>query len=145
MLKKTITYTDYNGNPRTEDFYFNLTRAELMIMQASKVGGLENMMRKIVQDQNGPAIMDNFREIIHKAYGEKSPDGRQFLKKAPDGHDLADDFEQTEAYSELFMELVLDAEAAAKFMNSVLPADLVAAAKEAEANGESPITLLPTE
>ena len=80
MLKKTITYTDYNGVERTEDHYFNLSKAESMEMEMSTSGGLSEMIRKIVAAQDTPAIIKIFKEIILKAYGQKSPDGRQFIK-----------------------------------------------------------------
>ena len=117
MLKKTITYTDYNGSERTEDFYFNLSKAELMEMEMSTAGGLTEMIQKIVAAQNLPAIIKIFKELILKAYGEKSPDGRRFIKS----DELSTAFSQTEAYSQLFMELATDADAAAKFINGITP------------------------
>lgn len=80
MLKKTITYNDYNGNERTEDLYFNLSQAEVMEMEMSTTGGLAEMIQKIVAAQDAPAIIKIFKEIILKAYGEKSPDGKRFIK-----------------------------------------------------------------
>lgn len=132
MLKKTITYTDYNGNDRTEDFYFNLSKSELATMQMSVDGGLKERLELIVQKQNIPALIETFRDLIHRSYGEKSPDGRQFLKKDANGHDLATAFEQTEAYDQLFMELCYNAEAASKFVNGVLPKDLSEAVEKAQ-------------
>jgi hypothetical protein len=117
MLKKTITYTDFNGLERTEDFYFNLTKAEVAEMEMSTEGGLVQKLEKIIQTQDGKQIMAIFKDIILKAYGEKSPDGKRFVKN----QDLRDAFEQTEAYSELFMECATDAEAAASFMNAIVP------------------------
>ena len=129
MLKKTITYTDYNGTERTEDFYFNLTKAEIMEMELSTTGGLAEMIQKIVAAQDAPAIIKVFKDLVLKAYGEKSPDGKRFLKKDENGRPLADGFEQTEAYSILFMELATDADAAAKFVNGIVPADMAQAAQ----------------
>ena len=117
MLKKTITYTDYNGNERTEDFYFNLSKAEIMEMEMSTAGGLTEMIQKIVAAQDTPAIIKVFKEIILKAYGEKSPDGKRFIKS----EELSTAFSQTEAFSQLFMELATDADAAAKFVNGIIP------------------------
>ncbi|MCM1224003.1 MAG: hypothetical protein NC548_57080 [Lachnospiraceae bacterium] len=117
MLKKTITYTDYNGVERTEDHYFNLSKAESMEMEMSTSGGLSEMIRKIVAAQDMPAIIKIFKEIILKAYGQKSPDGRQFIKSP----ELSKAFSETEAYSQLFMELATDADAAAKFVNGIVP------------------------
>lgn len=121
MLKKTMTYTDYNGNERTEDFYFNLNKAELMEMELSTTGGLAEMIEKIVAAQDSAAIVKIFKDLLLKAYGVKSPDGKKFIKIDENGHRLADDFEQTEAYVDLFMELATDADAAAKFVNGVMP------------------------
>ena len=81
MLKKTITYRDYNDNERTEDFYFNLTKAELMEMEMSTTGGLAEMIQRIVSAQDAPAIIKIFKELVLTAYGQKSPDGKRFIKK----------------------------------------------------------------
>lgn len=120
MLKKTITYTDYNGVERTEDHYFNLTKAEIMEMEMSTSGGMAEMIQRIVSAQDAPAIIKIFKELILQAYGQKSPDGKRFIKNA----DLREEFAQTEAYSQLFMELATDADAAAKFINGIIPADV---------------------
>ena len=93
MLKKTITYKDYNGVERTEDFYFNLSKAEAMEMELSITGGLTEMIRKIVAAQDTPTIIATFKQIILKAYGEKSPDGRRFIKS----EELSKAFSETEA------------------------------------------------
>lgn len=120
MLKKTITYTDYNGVSRTEDFYFNLTKAEIMEMQLSANGGLDNMLRKIVASNDTPSIVKVFKEILLKAYGEKSDDGKRFVKN----DELSEAFSQTEAYSQLFIELSMDADAASEFIRGIIPGDL---------------------
>lgn len=116
MLKKTVTYTDYNGVERTEDFYFNLTKAEIMEMELTTSGGLAEMITKIVEAKDGPAIIKVFKDLVLKAYGEKSPDGRRFIKSV----EIADAFSQTEAYSQIFMELATDADAAAAFVNGII-------------------------
>lgn len=120
MLKKTINYTDYNGAQRTEDFYFNLTKAEIMEMELSTTGGLAGMIERVVASQDAPAIIKIFKELVLKAYGEKSPDGKRFVKS----EELSTAFSQTEAYSILFMELATDSDAAAKFVNGIIPADV---------------------
>lgn len=120
MLKKTITYTDYNGSERTEDFYFNLTKAEIMEMELSTTGGLAEMMQRIVAAQDTPALIKLFKDLILKAYGEKSPDGKRFIKS----EEIATAFSQTEAYSILFMTLATDDKAAAEFVNGIVPAEL---------------------
>jgi hypothetical protein len=117
MLKKTITFTDYDGNKRVEDFYFNLTKAEVSEMELSETGGLSNFLRKIVAERNNKKIIEMFKILILKAYGVKSDDGRRFVKN----QEVRDDFSQTEAYSELFMELAVNAEAAAAFVNGITP------------------------
>ena len=122
MLKKTVTYTDYNGTERKEDFYFNLSKAEVMEMEMSTSGGLAQMINKIIETQDSPAIIKIFKDLILKAYGEKSPDGKRFIKSP----ELSEAFAQTEAYSNLFMELATDADAAAKFVNGITPVEIPA-------------------
>lgn len=117
MLKRNIKYVDYDGNDRAEDFYFNLNKAEVIELQLGTVGGLTKTLEKIVQEKDTSRIIEYFKTIILKAYGEKSADGRRFIKS----QELRDAFEQTEAYSELFMELASDAKMAAEFINGVLP------------------------
>lgn len=119
MIKKTITYTDYNGTERTEDFYFNLTKAECQELNLSVSGGLEETIKSLINTRDGKQIVAIFKEFILKAYGQKSPDGRRFIKS----QELRDEFSQTEAYSDLFMELASDADKAAKFFNAVIPND----------------------
>lgn len=117
MLKKPITYTDYNGVERTEDFYFNLTKAELMEMELGVVGGMSTMLQKIVSSIEIDQIIAIFKDIILRAYGEKSPDGKRFIKS----EELATNFSQTEAYSELFIELASDTDKAINFINGIMP------------------------
>lgn len=117
MLKKTITYTDFNNVERSEDFYFNLTQAEVMEMEMSTVGGLSEMIQRIIAAQDTPSIIKVFKDLVLKSYGEKSPDGKRFIKTP----ELAEAFSQTEAYSVLFMELATDADSAAAFVNGIIP------------------------
>lgn len=117
MLKKTITYTDYNGVERTEDFYFNLSKAEVVEMELSTAGGLVETINRIINAQEMPSIIRAFKDLVLKAYGEKSPDGKRFIKS----EEIRTAFSQTEAYSTLFMELATDADAAADFVNGILP------------------------
>ena len=132
MLKKTITYTDYNGAERTEDFYFNLSKAEITEMEMGVKGGLTETITRIVAAQDSPPIIKIFKDLILKAYGVKSPDGKRFEKS----EELSTEFAQTEAYSNLFMELAFDANKAAEFINGIVPADLAKeAAKEAKKRG----------
>lgn len=117
MLKKTMTYTDYDGNQRTEDFYFNLSKAEVMEWELGTTGGMQKMIERIVAEQDTKRIVELFKEIILKAYGEKSADGKRFVKSK----EITESFAQTEAYSDLFMELSTDSEAAASFINGIVP------------------------
>ena len=120
MLKKTVTYVDYNGVERTEDFYFNLSKAEVTEMELSVEGGCSKMLEEIVKSNDNARILELFKEMVLKAYGEKSADGRRFVKSK----ELAEAFSQTEAYSEIFMELAMDEKAAAAFVNGIMPANL---------------------
>lgn len=130
MLKKTITYSDYNGNERTEAFYFNLTKAEVTEMEMSTAGGLAEMIEKIIAAQDAPSIIKIFKDLVLRAYGEKSPDGKRFIKS----DELSTAFSQTEAYSQLFMELATDADSAAKFVNGIVPGDVSKKVTVPEAN-----------
>lgn len=124
MLKKSITYTDYNGTERTETFYFNISKAELMEMELGTTGGYAEMLQRIVETQDAPSLIKIFKDLIFKAYGVKSSDGKRFIKS----QELSEEFAQTEAYTVLFMELATNAEAGAEFVNGILPQDLVAQA-----------------
>ena len=121
MLKKTIKYEDYNGVERNEDFYFNLTKAELFQMELGMEGGLEEHIMKIIKAQDLPTIINLFKKIILESYGEKSDDGKRFIKVTDDGINLANRFAQTEAFSQLYMELATDDNAAAEFMKGIMP------------------------
>ena len=117
MFKKTITYTDYNGTERTEDFFFNLTQSELIKMDFSAEGGLDAYIGKIIQAQNGKEIINVLERLIFMAYGEKSLDGKYFNKS----EELSKAFSHTEAYDILFVELATDDKAAAEFINQIIP------------------------
>lgn len=126
MLKRTITYTDYNGVERTEDFLFNLTKAEIMEMEVGTTGGFTDMLKRIVKSKDAPLIMKVFRDIVLKAYGEKSEDGRRLMKSK----EISEAFAQTEAYSILIMELYTEPEKAAAFVNGIVPAEVAEKAKD---------------
>jgi hypothetical protein len=121
MLKKTITYIDFNGDETSEDFYFHLSKAELVELEVSYKGGLQEAIKRIIDADDGKAIIAEFKKIILGSYGERSDDGRRFIKNQT----LRDEFESTEAYSTLFMELVTDADKAAEFVRGVIPKDLI--------------------
>lgn len=120
MIKKTIKYVDYDGNEREEDFYFNLTKAELMQMQLSKDGTMTEYLQRVISARDVPELASVFKKIILAAYGEKSLDGKYF-RKVVDGHKLAEDFEQTEAFNNFYMELATDDKAAIDFINALMP------------------------
>lgn len=117
MYKKTITYTDYNGVKREEDFYFHLNRAEIIEMESSVSGGYGEMLKQIIMSHDGPTIMKNFKVFILKSYGEKSLDGKHFMKS----EEISKNFECTEAYSVLFTELCMNPDKAIEFINNILP------------------------
>ena len=125
MLKKTITYTDFNGVERTEDFYFNLTKAEIAEMELEVPGGMTTMIERITKTQDTPSLIKVFKELILRSYGKKSDDGRRFIKNK----ELVEEFKDSEAYSELFMELATNAEAASAFVNGITP-EITEAAKK---------------
>ena len=129
MLVKTIPYIDYNGNDRTEDFYFNLSETEITEMELSIEGGFTDYIQRIVKAKDAPSLIKNFKEIVLKAYGEKSQDGRRFVKSP----EISEAFSQTEAFNKLFMELVMDDGAAADFINGIIPDSLREKAKEKQA------------
>ncbi len=119
MLKKTITYTDYNDSQRTDEFYFNLSKPELIRMQLGEKGGLDAQLQSVIKSQDGAQIMKFFEEIISTAYGIKSPDGREFTKS----EELSRAFLQSSAYEQLYEELMSDESKAADFINAIIPKD----------------------
>lgn len=119
MLKKTITYTDFDGNERTENIYFNLTKAELAEWELTTNGGMVQKLQAIAQSNDGPTITKAFKDIIRKSYGKKSDDGRTFMKS----DEIFKEFEATQAYSDLFVELVTDVDKATAFINAIMPND----------------------
>lgn len=121
MLKKGITFEDYDGNKRTEDHYFNLNKAEVIKwLTTSGEYTLDKVLERLATERNGKKIMEIFDGLIHLSYGRKSLDGRKFEKS----EEIWNDFYQTEAYSVLFTELVTDAKKAAEFVNQIIPKDL---------------------
>ena len=120
MLKKTIKFVDYNGVEREEDFYFNLSKAEISEMELEIPGGMSEMLKRITAAKDTPSLIKIFKDLILRSYGVKSDDGRRFIKS----DELKTDFSQTEAYSNLFMELATSAEAASAFINGIIPADI---------------------
>lgn len=118
MLKKTFEYVDYNGETKKKDYYFNLSKAEILEMELSAEGGLEEKIRRLMDEKDGKEIMKMFKEIILGSYGEKTIDGR--FTKSPE---ISKKFSETVAYSDLFVELCTDPDAAANFVNGIIPSD----------------------
>ncbi len=126
MYAKTIKYVDYNGNTREETFYFNLTKAEIIDLEWRTPGGLENYFKRIMETLDGQKLADTFKMLIQKSYGVKDPEGRRFIKN----EEVLKNFTETEAYSELYILLATDSDAAAEFVNGIFPKDIVEAAKK---------------
>ena len=121
MLKQTVKYTDFNGEEQEEDFYFNLTKAEIIELEMMREGGLSETLKKIVATQDGKGIITEFKNIILVSYGEKSDDGKRFIKS----QEVLDRFTSSEAYSEFFMMLLTEPDAAANFIKAVIPQAMV--------------------
>ena len=128
MLKKDITYEDFDGNKVTETFYFNLTKPELLELEASYKEGMENALKKMLAEEDKAALLAYFKKTILAAYGEKSADGKRFIKS----EELTTNFTQTNAYAELYMELLSDSESAALFITGIVPSDLAQAVNAEE-------------
>lgn len=121
MLKKTITYQDYLGTTRTEDYYFNLSSTELSDMQMSVEGGLNVMLDKMIKAKDNKEIYNTFVKIVLASYGEVSPDGKYFLKKDPEGHNLSDKFRQSLAYDAIMDEICQSEATIAEFCKGIVP------------------------
>jgi len=119
MYSKKITYTDWDGNTRTETFRFNLTQTELLEIETEVPGGLQNYLTEIGEKIDGKKIMEFVKMFIGKSYGEKDTDGKRFRK----GPEITKAFEETQAYDELFSELVLDADKLVEFIKAVSPSE----------------------
>lgn len=122
MIKKQITYTDYDGNERTESFWFALNQAELLEMNLEKNGGLSNMITRITETNDYAELSRIIKDLIRRSYGVKSDDGKRFVKSPA----MTEEFMQTEAYSEMFTELVTDAGATSEFIQGIIPQKLAA-------------------
>lgn len=139
MLKKTITYENFNGETVSEDFYFHLSKAELVELEMSHQGGLSEALKRIVAAEDSKSIVTEFKNIIMSSYGKRSDDGRRFIKNQA----LREEFESTEAYSALFMELVTDTDAAINFINGIVPAGLAEEAAEVVRTDKPALTSVP--
>lgn len=120
MLKRSIKYEDFNGNEVTEDFYFNISKPELIDLEVEHAEGFKEMIEKIIATNDRKGLIEQFKKIVLLAYGEKSDDGKRFVKNEW----IREGFSQTPAYETLFMELATNDEAAVEFLTGVLPRDL---------------------
>ncbi len=134
MVVKKIKYVDFNGVEREEEFMFNLTEAEITEMELTTDGGLSDSIKKIIAAQNTPQIIETFKMLLLKSYGEKSADGRRFIKS----EELSKEFTQTNAYSQLFMELAYDDNAAIAFINGIIPESMRERVDENNSDNASP-------
>lgn len=141
MLKKTITYHDFNGNEYTEDFWFGLTKSDLIDMEMNTPGGMQEYVTHIAQTQDMRAVLEMFKNLIFKSYGKKSPDGKRFIRSK----EISEEFTQTDAYDVLLMEIFSDENAASAFVNGILPQDIAAqaAAMMAKQQEEKSTNLAP--
>ena len=135
MIKRTITYTDFNGTSRTEDFYFHFRESEILELEMGTTGGLSESLQRIIQSKNEPAIVETFKELVAKAYGIKSPDGRSSIKNK----DVLDAFIYTDAYSKLFMELATDDVKAANFVEGIMPSSMISKIKDGSTTNLKPV------
>lgn len=132
MYKKLIVYKDYNGNERKEFFYFNLTKVELSKWEVETSGGMREILENIIKTQDRKGLVELFDDVIRRSYGEKSSDGKYFMKS----EEILQRFISTEAYTTLFMELASDDTAASEFINGIMPPELLEEArKEAAKEG----------
>ena len=120
MYKKTVTYEDYDGIERTETFYFNLSKAELLEMEMARDGGLGNLIEKIINERDARRMINIFKEIMNRSYGVKSDDGKRFVKNP----EVLAAFVESPAYSDIYMELITDTEKAIDFVNGIMPYDM---------------------
>ncbi len=121
MIKKTVSFVDFNGTERSDDFYFNLTIDELIEMELSPNESLKDYLNRVIQSSDGMEIYKVFKKIVLASYGKKSDDGLRFIKS----DEVRDEFSQTNAFSELLFEFMKDAESASEFINSLIPQDKI--------------------
>lgn len=134
MIVKRIKYVDYDGNEREEDFRFNLTEAELMKMEFNTIGGMEQMINKIMDEKDTKKIGELFDKVLLTSYGEKSADGKRFVKSP----ELSKAFSETEAYNVLYMELLTDEKAATAFINGLIPQNVADKVQNLQSNSRIP-------
>ena len=130
MYKIREKYEDYDGNERVEEFYFNLTKAEITDMELTTEGGMSAMLNRIIAAKDTSKLIAVFKGLILRSYGQKSPDGRRFIKS----DELTKEFTETPAYSQIYLRLATDDKAATEFVNNVIPKDLQNEVKAAQGN-----------
>ena len=126
MLKKDITFEGLDGSMITETHYFHMSKADLIELQLSKKGGFEVWLQKVIDAEDGATLIRELKDIILMAYGEKSEDGKRFIKSP----EKRAEFANSEAFSELFSEIAIDADKASEFVNAVMPAGLLAETRQ---------------
>lgn len=139
MIKKTFNYVDFDGNPVEEEYFFHLNKAELMEMELSAYGGLELLIKRLIEEKNSEEIVKIFKRIILSSVGQKSYDGKRFIKN----DEIRTNFYQTEAYSQLFCDLIQNPDHANEFINGVIgykPEAVAEAANPANAQVLAPAT-----
>jgi hypothetical protein len=134
MFKRDVTYEDFDGEKVTETFYFNLTKSELVELEVGFEGGLKEAIERIIKTEDHKELIKEFKRIVLLSYGIKSPDGKRFMKS----DELRTEFSQTAAYDALFMELATNENAAADFVNGIIPKDFAKELEKAQQNGSSP-------
>lgn len=125
MFKHTIKYTDFNGNTREQEVAFNLSAMELISLQRDTPGGYAELLMNVANSGNGLKMWGVFEDLVKRAYGERSDDGTKFIKVAPDGHKLVDDFVQSAAYEAFMINLITDAELGANFIDRLIPQETI--------------------
>lgn len=129
MLTKAITYTDYNGNKKTKNFYFNLTKTELAKMELTNKAGMLETIKAMINEDDRQKIIDLFESLVIGAIGEKSADGEYFIKN----EQIVENFKNHPAYDVLFMELISSEKAMADFINAIVPTDVADGVKKGSA------------
>jgi len=126
MIKKTVTYEDFNGEKKTKELWFHFSESEITNEELTTEGGLYNTIRKMTEEQDRIMLAKLFRQIILKSYGEKSADGERFMKS----QEIMDNFEHSAAYDALYMELATDTQKVSDFVKGTLPKNLAARVDE---------------
>lgn len=126
MLKKQVTYKDYDGNDKTTTLYFHLNKFEWLELETYTKGGLIENLKHAIETGNAKKTIDILKKIILRSYGEKDPETGSFEKS----DDIAIRFSKTDAFSELFYELAYNEEAAQSFFMGLIPVELRAEAEK---------------